>query len=265
MNKTALLIPHYNNPKGLVKSIESIDKSENIDVFIIDDGSLNYKINEELVIKSFKASGSIYIDYLNTNKGIENALNRGINLILEKEQYKYIARLDCGDVCLEKRFQIQESFLEENEKIKLVGSNARAVDINNVYLYDYIHPTSDKEIKKKMHVNSMFVHPCVMFKIEAVKEIGLYPTNYKSAEDYAYFFEFVKRYEVANINRNLVQIEINPNGISILSRKSQAKNRLKIMIKNFYFGFWPIYGFLRSVILYIIPYSIILKIKKIVK
>ena len=112
-----------------------------------------------------------------------------------------------------------------------------------------------------MHVNSMFVHPCVMFKIEAVKEIGLYPTGYKSAEDYAYFFEFVKRYEVANINIALVQIEINPRGISILNRSQQVRNRLKVMKKHFYFGFWPIYGFLRSLILYIIPYSVIFKIK----
>jgi hypothetical protein len=265
MNNCALLIPHYNNPEGLVKSIQSIDESENIDIFIIDDGSLKNKIDESQIRKVFAANGKIYFDYFDKNKGIEHALNRGLNLISEKGNYKFIARLDCGDLCLGKRFQIQQTFLEENEQIVLVGSNARAVDVNNNFLYNYVHPEKDKEIKNKMHVNSMFVHPCVMFKIKAVKEIGLYPTNYKSAEDYAYFFKFVKKYEVANINMELVQIEINPNGISISSRKNQAKNRLKIMMKHFYFGFWPIYGFLRSIILYILPYSIILKIKKIVK
>jgi hypothetical protein len=214
---------------------------------------------------SFNACGKIFFDYLPTNRGIEKALNRGITLILEKKQYQYIARLDCGDLCLGNRFQIQQSFLDENNEIKLVGSNARAVDINNSYLYDYINPITHEEINKKMHVNSMFVHPCVMFKIEAVNEIGMYPTKYKSAEDYAYFFEFVKRYKVANINKTLVQIEINQNGISITRRKYQVRNRLKIMIKHFYFGFWPIYGFLRSLILYIIPYSVILRIKKIAK
>jgi hypothetical protein len=265
MNNIALLIPHYNNPVGLIKSLQSIDCSEKIDVFIIDDGSLKKKIDEIATIKSFNALGNVVVDYLEKNHGIEHALNRGLNLILEKNQYEYIARLDCGDLCLGKRFQIQQSFLEENKEIKLVGSNARAVDVNNVFLYNYVRPEKSEKIKKKMHVNSMFVHPCVMFKIEAVNEIGLYPTNYKSAEDYAYFFEFVERYEVANINIELVQIEINPNGISISSRKSQIKNRLKIMIKHFYFGFWPIYGFLRSLILYLLPYSIIFKIKKIKK
>lgn len=265
MNNCALIIPHYNNPEGLIKSLQSIEKSEKLDVYIVDDGSLKFKINNHETNKAFSANGKIYVDYLTENNGIEVALNRALSIILDKKQYEFIARLDCGDICLGKRFQIQQSFLEENEEIKLVGSNARAVDVNNVFLYNYVHPEKSEGIKKKMHVNSMFVHPCVMFKIEAVKEIGLYPTNYKSAEDYAYFFEFVKRYEVANINQELVQIEINPNGISISSRKSQAKNRLKIMIKHFYFGFWPIYGFLRSVILYIIPYPIILKIKKIVK
>ena len=265
MNNIALLIPHYNNPVGLIKSLQSIDCSEKIDVFIIDDGSLTKKIDEIATIKAFNALGNVVVDYLEKNQGIEHALNRGLNLILEKNHYEYIARLDCGDLCLGKRFQIQKVFLEKNKNIKLVGSNARAVDLNNKFLYNYIHPQTSSEIKKKTHVNSMFVHPCVMFKIEALKEVGLYPTDYKSAEDYAYFFEFVKRYDVANINLELVQIEINPEGISILRRNEQVKNRLKIMIKHFYFGFWPIHGFLRSLIIYLLPYSIIFKIKKIIK
>jgi glycosyltransferase involved in cell wall biosynthesis len=265
MNNIAVLIPHYNNPDGLIKSIKSIDSSENVDVYIIDDGSLNKKIIEIDVETVFSANGKIYFSYLKENQGIEHALNLGIDVILQKKQYTFIARLDCGDICLGKRFFIQETFLKENPDVKLVGSKARAVDEKNIFIYNYIHPEKSSDIKKKMHVNSMFVHPCVMFKVDVIDTVGKYPTNYKSAEDYAYFFEFVKRYEVANINEALVQIEINPNGISISRRNQQVRNRLRIMLKHFYFGFWPIYGFLRSIILYSIPYSIILKIKKIVK
>jgi hypothetical protein len=60
----------------------------------------------------------------------------------------------------------------------------------------------------------------------------------------------------------LVTIEINPDGISISKRKIQVKNRIKLILENFYFGFWPMYGLIRNLFLYIIPNTIILKLKK---
>ena len=41
MNKLVLLIPHYDNPKGLLVSLASIGCNENLDVLIVDDGSNN--------------------------------------------------------------------------------------------------------------------------------------------------------------------------------------------------------------------------------
>lgn len=265
MNNIALLIPHYNNPKGLVKSLESIYNSEKVDVFIIDDGSLINIIIKEDIINAFKAKGEIFLHYLNKNQGIENALNKGIELILLNKQYKYIARLDCGDLCVGKRFEIQEKFLKNNPCIKLLGSNAIAVDTNYNFLYNTFFPEKHKIIQNKMYLNAMFLHPTIMLSTDIIPEIGLYPTNYKAAEDYAYFFEIVKNFETANIQEFLIKYEITNDGISISKRKTQVKSRLRIIMKHFYFGFWPIYGLIRNFLLYIIPYSIILKIKKIKK
>lgn len=262
MNKVALLIPHYNNPEGLINSLESIDSTEKIDVFIIDDGSIKNKINEKLIKNSFNAKGEIYFHYLNRNQGIENALNQGLKLILLNKQYKYVARLDCGDLCIGQRFEIQKEFMENNPDIKLLGSNAIAVDTNYNFLYNTFFPEKHKNIQKKMYLNAMFLHPTVMISTDIIPKIGLYPTNYKAAEDYAYFFKIVKNFKTANIQEFLIKYEITHDGISISKRKIQVKNRMRIIIKYFYFGFWPIYGLIRNFILLIIPYSIILKIKK---
>ena len=109
----------------------------------------------------------------------------------------------------------------------------------------------------------MFVHPAVMFRTEMINLYGVYPTDYKSAEDYAYFFKFVKNHDVANIDDFLVQIEINPKGISLTKRKQQVANRIRVIRNNFYFGFYPVYGLFRSVILYIMPTGLLLFLKKI--
>ena len=263
MNKVILLIPHFNNIKGLIKSLDSIGKDEKLDVLIVDDGS-NVWIDQDKIEKSFKAKGFIFFEYLKVNQGIEHALNRGLQVILDKK-YTYTARLDCGDICTVDRFQKQQLFLENNEEIHLVGSNVSFFDTKEKFLYNLKLPKQDGIIRKKMYINAMHIHPTIMFKNTILDSIGLYPTRYKSAEDYAFFFNVIKKYKVANIDEILVKCEINPKGISSIQRKQQAKSRIKIILENFYIGFYPIYGFLRSVLLYILPLRLLINLKRILK
>ncbi|PZR23974.1 MAG: glycosyl transferase family 2 [Flavobacterium psychrophilum] len=263
MNKTALLIPHYNNPEGLMLSVASIGADEKIDIFIVDDGSTVKTIKENDVSAVFKAQGLVKFIYLKKNKGIEHALNAGLMDIQKTENYKYVARLDCGDICAENRFSTQEKFLDSNQNIMIVGSNAIAVDTNGKFLFEIIEPEQSAEIRKKMFLNCMFVHPTVMFRIDIVKLFGGYPVNRKSAEDYAFFSKVTKKYDTANIQESLVTIEINPDGISISKRREQLTSRLKVILDNFYFGFYPIYGLIRNLIIYLIPNRLIMLIKKV--
>lgn len=260
MNNTILLIPHYNNFQGLLASLQSINAAEKIDVLIVDDGSV-LRLDELMIKNAFKARGSISLEYLESNKGIEFALNHGLQFILERK-YKYIARLDCGDLCLGKRFEIQEKFLNQNLEISIVGSNVLAVNLQGKLLYKIDLPLDDKNIKNKMFLNAMLIHPAILFSSSIIETVGLYPTKYKSAEDYAFFFAIAKKHKMANLPEYLTQIEINDKGISVQSRKQQIKSRIAIIKHNFFFGFYPIYGILRNYLLLFIPYSIILWMKK---
>jgi glycosyltransferase involved in cell wall biosynthesis len=261
MNRTALLIPHYNNPEGLRRSLASIDASENIDVVIVDDGSRRAAIDENALNDAFRAAGTIKCMYLKENRGIEHALNTGLEYIVSKG-YEYIARLDSDDECIGNRFKIQESFLDSHQDIVLVGSNVIAVSPEGSPLYNIVMPENSDDIRNKMFLNSMFMHPSVMYRSDIVKTEGYYPLNYKSAEDYAYFFRIAKKYKTANIQQFLVRYEINPSGISVSRRKQQVASRIRVILDNFYFGFYPIYGLLRNVLLYIIPNSFIMYLKK---
>lgn len=262
MNRVALLIPHFNNPKGLTVSVNSIEASEKVDIFIVDDGSEIESIDEIATTKAFKSKGKINYIYLNENKGIAVALNQGLDSIVKTNQYHFIARLDCGDTCIGKRFEIQETFLIKNPEIKLVGSNANAVNMEGQFLYQTLFPEKHQEIKNKMFTNAMFLHPAVMFATDILTRIGRYPINYKAAEDYAFFFKIVKEFETANLPELLLQYEINPSGISVSNRKVQVWSRIRLIKDNFYLGFWPVFGMLRNLILYFLPLSIIQKIKR---
>ena len=263
MNKVIVLIPHYNNIEGLAKSISSIGKGENVDVLIVDDGSID-KVEESEIRSNFKANGVLFFYYLEENKGIEYALNKGLEIILKKE-YMFTARLDCGDICVFNRFKIQETFLEMHNEIVLVGSDVNFIDNKGKVLYNLKTPKDDVDIKKKMYINAMHIHPTIMFRNKILKSIGLYPIEYKAAEDFAFFFKIIQKYKVANINSNLVNCELNPNGISSVKRKLQAKNRIKIILKYFYFGMYPIYGLIRSVVLYVLPLKVLIFLKRLIK
>jgi hypothetical protein len=97
----------------------------------------------------------------------------------------------------------------------------------------------------------MFVNPTVLFKTSVLQTVPEYPVKYKdAAQDYAFFFKVIKRFECANMPEVLLDYIIDKNSISTKKRKLQVKNRINIIIENFKFGVYPIYGLIRSVILY---------------
>jgi hypothetical protein len=261
LTDVAVLIPHYNNISGLNRSLSSISKEYLVDVIIVDDGSCSMPDETELS-NTFPEIHSIHVISLQENCGIEYALNKGLDFIKETKRYRFIARLDCGDICKSNRFLIQRSFLENNPDIYLIGTGVQMVDTEGCYLYPVYYPTRYADIQNKMYINNMFCHPTVMFRIEIPETIGNYPMNYKFAEDYAYFFNIVDLYEVSNIPEILLFCEVNPKGISLSKRKVQLRSRIKIILNHWKWKKVALYGLIRNVIVGFCPYWLILKLKK---
>ncbi|MFD2542890.1 glycosyltransferase [Lacinutrix gracilariae] len=262
MNKNSdliIVIPYFNDPVGIKTSIDSITEEINIDIIIVDDGSKT-KFHEE-DIKSCYTKGEIHFVYLQENLGIEHALNKGLKTAQDLK-YKYIARLDCGDKCKPNKFKKQLDYLNQNPDVKLLGTWVNVVDEQGNHLHYIKHPVSYVEIKKKMYLNSMFVHPSVIFSTSIIDSVGYYPVNYKAAEDYAFFFKIIKKFKAENYPEVLLDYELNENSISSTKRKIQVQNRIKIIKKHFYFGITPIYGILRNYILLYVSREGATKIKK---
>ena len=261
--KICVLIPHYNDLEGLEKSLSSITNFEPVDVLIVDDGSLQ-KPDENYLKNKFPQINDIKVILNEKNRGVEHVLNDGLKYIQEKG-YAYIARLDCGDICHPERFKIQREILEKNPDVCLVGSWAEFIFPDGKIAFIFKPPIKHEEIKKKMCINNMFVHSSVMFRVEAIDKIGFYPINRKNAEDYAYFFKFVKYCKTANINRVLIKYEINPKGLSLSKRKLQIKSRIKVILDNFYLSPCCFYGLIRNTFLLFVPYKIVEYLKRIFK
>jgi len=253
-----VLIPHYNNPEGLKRSLISVSKSViPVDVLVVDDGS-DVPIEQEQLRQVYP---STIVLRLPTNEGIEHALNRGLKYICERQPYKYVARLDADDICSSDRFVKQREFLNDNPEVFLLGSWALFVDHSGKPLWRFCPPADHKSIRKKMFINNMFCHPTVMCRLEIFKQVGFYSTEHPSAEDFALFFKVTRRFKAANISEYLVSTFVTPGGISLGWRNQQLKSRIRIILENFDFSFWAFYGLVRNLLLWCLPVSFVQNLK----
>jgi glycosyltransferase involved in cell wall biosynthesis len=255
-----LLIPCYNNIEGLKKSLLSIeyDCDKHI-VVIVDDGSDLPVTFESLKIQ--ECNSRVQIINLPENRGITYALNVGLDWISDNSNAKYIARLDCNDICDETRFYKQVTFLNKHPQIGLLGSWCFFKDEDSTS-YIYKTPTEHDAIWKGMHFRNLFIHPTVMFRTEVLLKVGIYPYDYPYAEDYALFWKMLKATKTAILNEPLVTCAINAKGISAANRKIQMHSCRRIITNFGENNLWKYLGIGYAKTREWLPQKLILRLKQ---
>lgn len=258
MSEIVLLIPHFNAVEELYATLKTLDETIAMDLLVVDDGSL---IKPDLIyLKDHFTFGKVFLEVLPNNQGIECALNHGLRWI-EKKDYAYIGRLDCGDFCKKDKFAKQLKQFREDKELLLLGTWANVMDEKGALLYELKHPINPSEIAKKMYLNNCFVHPSVVFRKTVIERVGYYPENYPSAEDFGYFFKIMKIGKVANYPEILLDYVVSEQSISTQKRKQQIESRIQIIRENFYLGYYPIVGIFRNFLLLYTSRALIEKIK----
>lgn len=255
-----VLIPYFENPTGLARSLESIQPDEPCDVLVVDDGSTRYPINEDEARRHCTVRGTFRVIRLARNRGIEGALNEGLAWIQEAG-YEFVARLDCGDRNRPGRIARQLRYLDDHPDVVLVGSRASYVDLDGVEQFVLPLPAEHDEIMAYLRNNSAFMHPSVIFRTSVLESTGLYPTGYPRAEDYALFWEMAKVGRVANIPEPLIDYELDPDSLSLSGRRQQLHSRLAIQRRNSDGSWAARRGIVRTRILLALPYDTALRIK----
>ncbi len=250
--KICVIIPYFNSGRDLLVSLHSFEDDSLLpDIYVIDDGSEHFPA--EGIIKKYKGPLDIQLIVLPRNRGIEYALNAGLSVCVPR--YKYIARLDCGDINLKNRITDQYDFMERFTEYGMVGGWVNFIDTKCHLLFTLRHPVDSDSIRKRIFLNSPFTHPAIMVRSSVFKSIGYYPTNYPAAEDLALFFLIVKNYKTANLPRSIVSCVVNENGISSVKRKTQISSRIRLIIRYFNWSPMAFIGLLKGVLTYWVPRS----------
>jgi glycosyltransferase involved in cell wall biosynthesis len=266
-----VLITCFNHEQRLIRSLQSIHyHPKRYFVLIVDDGSA-VPLSKARLIEQLPDPPEIVILRLPTNGGITRALNEGLTylngthhegLTYPKYTARYIARLDCGDLCMKDRFINQVAFLDRHPDIDLLGTRCIFKDFSSGDSYKYLAPPDHDQIMRQMHFKNVFIHPTVMWRASVIRRLPAYPDTYPHAEDYAYFFEMLRQGRAAILPEYLVISEINPRGISLSFRRQQLKSRIDVVRKYGHSRLYGIMGELRLRLWMLVPPALALKIKK---
>jgi len=256
-----LLIPCYNNSAGLKRSLASVHyNTNNYCVVIVDDGSTGAVKMAELRQPGMQAP-PIHIIRLQNNKGITPALNAGLEWIITNTNARYIARIDCGDICNAERFIKQAAFLDAHPGVGLLGTWCFFKSEDRTQLFSYQTPLVDNDIRREMHLRNVFIHPTVMFRTDLVKKVGLYSEQYPYAEDYALFWSMLQEAEGAILGQCLVTCVLTSGGLSASNRHLQLKSCKRIVSSFGTIPFWKFWGTINTSLRMLLPQKLILKIK----
>jgi glycosyltransferase involved in cell wall biosynthesis len=254
-----VLIPVYRNQAGLNRSLQSLAEAEGtFDVVIVDDGSPDpIKAPQQL-----REGALVTLLRLPRNQGIAAALNHGLRHILA-EGTRYIARLDTGDTVAQKRFPVQQAFMEVNPECAVVSSFIDFVDAQRAQLFRYRAPTDHAGIVRGLRFNNCLMHPGAMIRANALKQAGLYREDVPGAEDYELFLRFARSYRLAVLPEVLTQMEYSLTGLSISRRRRQQWQRLRLQLSYFDpaspYSFW---GVGRTLVTMALPHDIALQFKR---
>ena len=256
-----VVIPYYNDWQGLIRSVESIFyKHDSYAILIIDDGS-DVTLEYAHLLPHISPKHFVKIIRLPSNQGITKALNAGLKWLNTVKGYKYIARLDCGDICASERFYQQVAFLEQHPDTGLIGSWCVFKDFDTGSSYLYKTPTRHKDIRRLMYFRNLFIHPTVMWRASQLDR-ELYPDDFPHAEDYGLFYKMIGSMNSAILPEKLVTCKINPKGLSLKYRQEQLKSRIKVVRHYGENQLLTGLAVIRLRLMMLLPYPLILGIKR---
>ena len=258
-----ILIPCYNDFDGLVKALKSIrfDAGRFLPV-IVDDGSPLPLLPEQL--RKEVGEMPFHLIRMPRNGGITRALNAGLEWILQQPACRYIARLDCRDLCDYRRFHLQTEYLDRHPEIGLLGSWCIFKESASGLSYTYRTPTHHDAILKEMPLRNVFIHPTVMFRPGLVKKAGWYPEAFTFVEDYALFWKMLTISKGAILPEYLVTCAVSGTGISLSNRKKQLIGRKKVIEAFAEQNFAKRMGLIKINFLMLLPKPLLLRLKSLI-
>ena len=171
--KISVLMCIFNEEKYLQDSIDSVlnQQYNSFELIIVNDASMD---NSLKIISSYNDKR---IKLINNSKNI--GLTKSLNIGLDECTGEYIARLDGNDLMTNNRLNKQLEFLENNQRIAVVGSYFKCIDETGEEVDNLNWPSGiDINIYRALYGENPVGHPGVLMKKDAIINVGKYRNKF---------------------------------------------------------------------------------------
>lgn len=195
--------------------------------------------NSATIVEEYqKKDNRIVIIYNEYNIGLTKSLNKALKIA----KGKYIARMDADDISVPDRFEKQYYFLENNEKVGVVGGHVYTGKQGTRYMTPWSKDPEETKIRMLFR-NAGVPHPTAMFrKYYPDGTQVFYDESIVKSQDFALWSKYVRKSNIVvmedvfliyRIHEN--QISAKPSGQSMYSAiivKKQMKDIFGIEDEN---------------------------------
>lgn len=212
--KATFLIPVYNGAEFLRSAIESVltQTCPDWQLIVIDDASTD----ESAGIAASYDDPRITLARQSRNLGQTAALNMGLSLV----QTPWIARLDQDDIAAPERLAAQLAYVAAHPETVLVGCWAELIDAEGEYTGSFRPKTTPRAAFAELFTTAgVLLHSAAMFRTDAVRSVGGYPTDVYVAQDLGLWVKLGRLGEIGIVPRVLLGLRHHP---SQTSRDPQA-------------------------------------------
>ena len=152
------------------------------------------------------------------NQGLAAALNTG----LQSCKYEWVARMDSDDISTSDRLRKQEEYLLKHSEIDVLGGfiaefNENPNDIISVRKVGMNQTDIIRMCKSRTPMN----HVSVIYRKEAIKEVGGYAEDFGKLEDYRLWVDLLSaNKKMANLDDVIVKVRV---GNGFIERRSDKR------------------------------------------
>ncbi len=213
----SILLPVHNAAETLLLAVESLlgQTFRDFELIIIDDGSTDGSL--ELAGQQARRDNRIRL-IGQARAGLVETLNRGLRMA----RAPLVARMDADDIAHPARLMKQTAFLCAHPEIAVVGSAYREINEQGTVLGHVRMPCSPARLRYHLrYKGNPLGHPSVMIRRDLVLAAGGYRDVFPHAEDYDLWLRLDERYNLDNIDEELIDYRRRGAGVSLRNLEQQ--------------------------------------------
>jgi hypothetical protein len=164
------------------------------------------------------------------------------------------------------RLAKEVAVLDRHANVAVVGGWVHFVEENTGdIVFDFTPPSAPDLVRKGMFFNLTLSHTSSMIRTATLARVGLYSTAYPAAEDYELMRRINVDHDISNVPEFVADYRISSRGISVLRRRRQLFDRLRIQLKYFRPVEWRAWaGALQTLVLFFVPRRVLVAAKAVV-